>query len=150
VHASPADSRGLAQARAYARPSSAIALGARAPAGYSRGAYAARGGTEYASASSHFGGKLLGGGFSGSATSARPMAMPYYGERASSASLGSPSSAMRAYSAPHALSSPSGYGGHSGGAGAFHGAPAPSGFHGGGGGGGGHGGGGGGHGGGHR
>jgi hypothetical protein len=149
VHASQADARGLAQARAYARPSTAMALGGRAPVGYASGGSAAR--TAYASPS-HFGGRLLGGGFSGSATSARPMATPYYGARGTGnfASPSQASSVTRGYAAPRGMSSPSGYGGHSGGAGAFRGSSAPSGFHGGGGGGGGHGGGGGGHGGGHR
>jgi len=150
VHASPADARGLAQARAYARPSSAIALGARAPAGY-HGGYDARartGGTYVAQ--SHFGGRVLGAGFAGSASSQRPMATPYYGERGS---YGAAQPSMsRAYSAPHSVSSPSGYGGHSGGGGsgsAYRGSSGGSGYHGGGGGGG-HSGGGGGHGGGHR
>jgi hypothetical protein len=82
--------RGLAQARAYSRPSSAVALGARAPAG---SAYALRGSSAPRSTywtgsrtlgatpvvrgdtASHFGGRL-GGGFAGSAASAPPMRAP--------------------------------------------------------------------------
>jgi hypothetical protein len=77
--------RGVAQARAYAHPSTAMALGARAPAftsvhasGYGRSP--AYGGTGY----SHFGGKL-GAGFRGSALNVRPGgsyslgSRPYYG-----------------------------------------------------------------------
>jgi hypothetical protein len=149
VRASPADAHGLAQARAYARPSTAVALGARAPVGTAGARYAAAGSAGYASPS-HFGGKLLGGGFSGSAASARPMATPYYGARSSYGAPSQASSMSRAYAAPRGVSSPSGYGGYSGGAGAFRGASAPSAFHGGGSGGASHGGGGGGHGGGHR
>jgi hypothetical protein len=148
VHASSADARGLAQARAYARPSSAVALGARAPAGLHGGYDArARAGNTYA-AQSHFGGRVLGAGFAGSASSQRPMGAPYYGERGS---YGSAQPSMsRAYAAPRSVSSPSGYGGHSGGGGgAYRGSSGGSGYHGGGGGGG-HSGGGGGHGGGHR
>jgi hypothetical protein len=150
VHVTGTEARGLAQARAYAHPSTAMALGARAPSTY-RAGYAARGNSPYLS---HFGGRL-GGGFSGSAASQRPMATPYYGERGAGyggrGSEGPALSTSRGYAPPHSVSSPAGYGGHSGGAPAFHGGSAPSsGFHGGGGGGG-HVGGGGGHGGGgHR
>ena len=85
VHASPADARGLAQARAYARPSSAVALGARAPAGYHGGYDARAGAGDTYVARSHFGGRVLGAGFAGSASSQRPMSTPYYGERGSTA-----------------------------------------------------------------
>jgi hypothetical protein len=167
------DNRGMMQARAFARPSTAVALGARAPQGVAvraaPGAFS-RGGapvTAYrsqalASESSHFGGRRLGGGFAGSAAASGPMRSgypsygggprPYFGPSQSAAARGY-SAPSRAYSGPSAVrSAPSG--------GAFRSAPpggdfrsAPSassfhgaasgGFHGGGGGGGFHGGGGG-------
>ncbi len=127
ARASVSDAHGIAQARAYARPSTAMALGARAPASYT-----ARAGGSYAPSESHFGGRL-GGGFAGNAASARPM--PAYGARPYFGAPSQASSQSRAYSAPRGVSSPSGYGGHSGGA--FRGSSAPSGYRGGGGGGGG-------------
>jgi len=92
------DNRGLAQARAFSRPSTAVALGARAPAGTSFAARSVTANTRrdvpqgwsqsrtlgsgapvyrpYAS-TSHFGGRL-GGGFSGNAATAPPMRAPTY------------------------------------------------------------------------
>jgi hypothetical protein len=158
--------RGLIQARAYARPSSAVALGAhpsqstamRAPSVAQSSAFGRGAAPAYSSpAASHFGGRL-GGGFAGNAASAPPMRAPsyqasarpspYYGSPRFSGSTPAPS--YRSYSSP--ASSP-GYsssfhgGGSFGSSGAFHGSSGGSGggFHGGGGGGGGfHGGGGGG------
>ncbi len=160
---SVADARGLAQARAFSQPRTAMALGARAPAGSSGpvrgGSTAWSRGVAYSggvAAPSHFGGRL-GVGFRGSAASAAPMRAPVYG-RGASPYYGS-------YSSPRSFSRSSpAYGGYSGGGfrsspgGAFHGSTGSTGggFHGGGGGGshgggGFHGGGGGGHGGGgHR
>jgi hypothetical protein len=162
-----ADNRGLTQARAFSRPSTAMALGARAPEGvgaraapaaFSRGAAVPAYRSSSALAESHFGGRRLGGGFSGSAAASAPMrsypsyssgARPYFGSAPASQSLRSSASAYRSYSAPSSVrSSPSG--------GAFRSAPSAASFHGGGApsggfhGGGGYHGGGGGHSGGHR
>ncbi len=110
---------GLAQARAYARPSTAVPLGASSPrgvsygaaagaarvsaAGVSRAPYAAysSGGARspsYSLGGSHFGGKL-GAGFSGSAASAPPArsAAPSYSSRPYYSS--SPSAAAPSFSA---------------------------------------------------
>jgi hypothetical protein len=171
----PAENRGLMQAQAFSRPSTAVALGARAPEGVGpRAAPAAfsRGGASVpayrssaAMSSSHFGGRRLGGGFAGSAAASGPMRSassyggsprPYFGAPSQSASVQS-SSAFRSYSGassarsfsapPGARFSPS--------AGGVRSAPSASSFHGGGSSGGFHGaggyhGGGGGHSGGHR
>jgi len=167
------DNRGLAQARAFSRPPTAVALGARAPqavaARPATGAFS-RGGSPVASyrlqgtpSPSHFGGRL-GGGFAGSAAASGPMrsypsyagARPYFGSTPSAA-MRSSSPAFRAspsYSPPTALrSAPSGgafrYSAPSvaraaaPSAGAFRSSPSVSSFHGGGSGGGFHGGGGG-------
>jgi hypothetical protein len=110
-----ADNRGLTQARAFSRPASAVALGARAPVGVAArsgpGAFA-RGGTPVAAyrtqgapTSSHFGTRQLGAGFAGSPAASGPMrsypaysgARPYFG---SSAAMRSPSPAFRTYSPP--------------------------------------------------
>jgi hypothetical protein len=162
--------RGLAQARAFSRPNSAVSLGARAPAGSTLAARTAPGSWStsrtlgrasypaYASAPSHFGGRM-GGGFAGSAAAAPPMRAPSYtvGGNGARAYYGpaprysSPSTAYRGSatfrSAPAfsgARSSPSFSGGasrsFSGSSGGFHGGGSGGGFHGGGGG----------HGGGHR
>ncbi len=120
VTRSPADNRGLAQARAFSRPATAVALGARAPAGVAArtapGAFS-RGGDPVAAyrapAASHFGGRRLGGGFAGSPAASAPMRSypaysgsprPYYGS-APAASMRSPY-AGRPYSAPTAIRSP--------------------------------------------
>jgi hypothetical protein len=118
MRASPSTA-GLAQARAYARPASAVALGARAPQGYApanRGAF--RTASPYAGApyaggggrgsyslgasnmptSSHFGGKL-GSGFVGSPSAAPPA-------RSTQAYTARPS---YGYSHPSAPSSPSSF-----------------------------------------
>ncbi|MGH7269951.1 MAG: DUF6600 domain-containing protein, partial [Polyangiaceae bacterium] len=89
--ASVRGNRGIAEARAFSRPATAVALGARAPAGGAwRGAslgaksvatYSARpfypGRSTFSAsrspAESHFGGRVLGGGFAGSPASAPPM-----------------------------------------------------------------------------
>ncbi len=78
VERTPANNRGLMQARAYAHPSTAVALGARAPRGFSgyaqsRAPYPAYRGY----APSHFGGRL-GAGFAGNPAAAAPMRS--YGE----------------------------------------------------------------------
>src|SRR5580658_3367531 len=87
AHATVTD-RGLMQARAFSRPSTATALGARAPqqvgargssvSAWSRGATSGARVPSYAASSSHFGGKL-GAGFSGNVASAAPMRSPYAG-----------------------------------------------------------------------
>jgi hypothetical protein len=179
TRASPSTA-GLAQARAYARPSSAVALGARAPQqGYApanRGAF--RGATPYAAAggrgsyslsgssmpsSSHFGGKL-GSGIVGSpraapAYAARPSYGYGYGRSSSASSFPSyrssaPSfrSAAPSYHSPVGASPSPSFRGSAGGS-SFHSGGSSGSFGGGfhgGGGGGFHSGGGGGHGGGHR
>jgi hypothetical protein len=113
------DNRGLAQARAFARPSTAMPLGARPPAyaGYDGrvAAWQARGtgpAPAYHSYSrtlspsspteSHFGGRL-GAGFAGSPASARP----YYGPSRGPA----PPTAYRPYGAPSTVRGYSGPGG---------------------------------------
>jgi hypothetical protein len=162
VARSAADNRGLTQARAFSRPATAVALGARAPMGVAAraapGAFS-RGGepvaayrTQSAPAASHFGGRRLGGGFAGSAAAAGPMRSypsysagprPYFGS-APAAAMRGPSTA-RAYSAPSAFRAPPGGGfrqvGPAGGAfrsspgaSSFHGSGASGGYHGGGGG----------------
>jgi hypothetical protein len=165
--------RGVAQAVAFSRPSTAMALGARAPQQAYASSRASRGvpsgfrAPAYgAPAPSHFGGRMLGSGFSGSASNARPA--PYY--RAPSPSLGSRpyygASPYHAGSGSPGYGSYRGFGGGYGGYGGYHAGAAPGvapgggrrggyssgessgGFHGGGGfrgGGGFHGGGGGGH-----
>ncbi len=151
VARSTADNRGLMQARAYSRPTTAVALGARAPEGatvHAAPAAFARGGAPVASyrlqgapsAESHFGGRRLGGGFSGSASAAPPMraylsyagpsaggARPYFGPSSSpgygapTSGFRSPSPAFRPYSPPSAMrSAPGGA--------AFHSAPAVGGY----------------------
>ena len=106
------DNHGLAQARAFSRPSTAVASGARAPEGASFAARTAPGGwsqsrtlgsgspayRSYASSSSHFGGRL-GGGFAGSAASAPPMRAPAYSSGSSGAARPYFGSAQR-FSAP--------------------------------------------------
>jgi hypothetical protein len=164
-----ASTAGVAQARAFARPSSAMALGARAPQGFtsssarasvnsvSRAPYAGAGSRASYSlgqtSSAHFGGKL-GSGFAGSAASA-PAARSTQAYAVAERPYSGPSSAGYRSSAPsyhgagpsyHSIGAPpSGppaapAGAHGGGGGGFSG-----GSHGGGGhsGGGGHGGGGG-------
>ncbi|HTB74977.1 MAG TPA: DUF6600 domain-containing protein [Polyangiaceae bacterium] len=115
------DNRGLAQARAFSRPATAVALGARAPAGVAArsapGAFS-RGGDPVAAyrgpaspSSSHFGGRRLGGGFAGSPAASAPMRSypaysgsprPYYGS--APAAMRTPYGA-RPYSAPTAIRS---------------------------------------------
>jgi hypothetical protein len=168
AHATVSD-RGLMQARAFSRPSTATALGARAPqqvgtrgssvSAWSRGGASGARVPSYAASSSHFGGRL-GAGFSGNVASAAPMRSPYAGSSrpyfGSSAGYGDHSSGPVRSSGGYSGSagyhgggySGSGYHGGGGSSEGFHGG---SSFHSGGGGGGGfHGGGGGGHGGGHR
>jgi hypothetical protein len=125
VSRSAVDNRGLAQARAFSRPATAVALGARAPVGVAAraapGAFA-RGGEPVAAysmqgspAASHFGGRRLGGGFAGSAAASPPMrSAPSYGGAAYGgaprAYFGStPAAAMRSPSAARAYSSPSAF-----------------------------------------
>ena len=157
-----ADNRQLTQARAYSRPSTAVALGARAPEGmgaraapaaFSRAAPAAfsRGGaavpayrSSAAMPSSHFGGRRLGGGFAGSAAASAPMRSPsyaasprpYFGPSSQSAPApgSSASSGFRSYSAPSAVRSYSSpsVARSSPSGGAFRSAPSASSFHGGG------------------
>jgi hypothetical protein len=137
------ENRGIAQARAYARPTTAVALGARAPAGArvsAAPAAFAHGGAPVASyrlqgtpAESHFGGRRLGGGFSGSAAAAPPMraypsytapsataARPYWSSSPSysapATAFRNPSTGFRPYAPPTSAS-------------AFHSAPAAGGFH---------------------
>jgi hypothetical protein len=130
------DNRGLAQARAFARPSTAMALGARPPfgvvasrtphaggEGWSQGrgyapAYRPYSGQTYAVGSSHFGGRF-GAGFTGSPAGAAPMRAPIYarsydGARPSSFGAGrsvAPAGSFRGYSGPASMqtSSPSGF-----------------------------------------
>jgi hypothetical protein len=116
------DNRGLTQARAFARPSTAFALGARPPQGASvaarsvPGAWSQQRGVAYsgrtyvAAAPSHFGGRF-GGGFTGSAAGAAPMrapsyggARPYYGPAPRGAA---PAASFRGYAGPS--STPSGF-----------------------------------------
>jgi hypothetical protein len=176
VRATPATS-GVAQARAFSRPSTAVGLGASAAAAprglagstgrptYSataRATYAGAGArssyTLGSSSASHFGGKL-GGGFAGSAASAPPARSASSYASAERSGFGSSPgvyrSSAQSYRGPapsyHSFAGANGAGsGFHGGGGGFHGGS--SGFSGGGfhgGGGGGHSGGGG-HGGGHR
>jgi hypothetical protein len=80
--------RGLVQARAFSRPDSAMALGARpaqaalgrAPNSWSRASptFGPATASARATGSSHFGGRLLGGGFAGSSAAAPPMPSPSY------------------------------------------------------------------------
>ncbi len=147
VHVSATSNRGLAQAQAFARPSTAVALGARspqlgmarAPASFpstrlsgsigtsGRSMYLPRVPAYASSEPSHFGGRL-GVGFAGSAASAPPprsyySSAPAYsgGPREVAPSYGRPSSpASGAYYRGYSAPS-SGYSG-----GAFHGAPAPA------------------------
>jgi hypothetical protein len=170
ARASVSGDRGLAQARAFSRPSTASALGARAPA---QVAVRARASSPYMASGrgpaynqSHFGGKL-GAGFSASGPYASPVrsrgfggsSRPYFGS-SSYSGAGHYSGPVRstggysggAYGGFHGGGEPSGGGGYHGGGGSsegFHGGGGGS-FHSSGGGGGFHGGGGGGHGGGHR
>jgi hypothetical protein len=148
VHATAAE-RGLAQAHAFARPSSAVALGARAPQGSSvttaraPSAGAARApdsadvagtggagsrGPSYAPAPSHFGGRL-GNGFAGSPSSAPPARYTAPSYPSSSHTFvapghtyvgSSPAPASPSYSRPSAPSYHSSSG-YSGGASTFHG-----------------------------
>ncbi len=166
VSAANVNNRGLTQARAFARPETAMAMGARAPQGSSPVAMRSAPGafsegrtatSAYRSpeTASHFGGRF-GGGFAGSAASSPPMrapayssngagARPYFGSPARSSMStfrsASPSASYRSMPSYHG-SAPN----YSGGA--YRGGAASSGFHGGGGGGSFHGGGGGSHGGG--
>ncbi len=129
------DDRGVLQARAFARPSTAVALGAHAPAGGAvRGSWAASSrhvatttlGRAAPSAygvpgASHFGGRL-GAGFIGSPAAEAPMRGPSY--RSSGPYLGGPGysvPAARAQDAP-AYTGRS-YRGPGGGAGASSGPP---------------------------
>jgi hypothetical protein len=114
------DNRGLIQARAFSRPATAVALGARAPEGVAARSTPpgfSRAGAPMASyrlqgtpSSAHFGGRL-GSGFAGSAAASGPMptypsysgARPYFGS-APSAAQRVPSPAFRSYSAPMARS----------------------------------------------
>ena len=153
------DNRGLMQARAFSRPATAVALGARAPegvvaaraapGGFSRGgaaAYAYR--SQAMPSSSHFGGRRLGGGFAGNAAASGPMRSPYppagggprpyFGPPSSSAAFRGPSGEVRSYSAPSAMRAgpPQGAfrsGPPAGSFGAFRSAPAGSSFQSGGG-----------------
>jgi hypothetical protein len=81
VHTTPVD-RGVMQARAFASPSSAVALGAHAPAPLPGRAWQARGTTTLtgtpSTEPSHFGGRL-GAGFRGNAYSAPVRIGPGYG-----------------------------------------------------------------------
>jgi hypothetical protein len=130
AHAAFTD-RGLVQARAFSRPSSAVALGAhpaqtamaRAPSAWSSASPTFAPGTaavratgfdhtparaqEVPSPSSHFGGRLLGGGFAGSAAAA-PMRSPSY-TSSPRPYFGSPhdSSPRPAYSAAPTFRAPS-------------------------------------------
>ena len=80
--------RGLVQARAFSRPDSAVALGARpaqaalgrAPNSWSSASpmFGPATSSARATSSSHFGGRLLGGGFAGSSAAAPPMPSPSY------------------------------------------------------------------------
>jgi hypothetical protein len=128
VRASAATNRGLAQAQGFARPSTAVALGARAPQvtaphsaatfpsthltgaiGRSGGSMAASSVPAYAPSPSHFGGRL-GAGFTGSAASAPAPSYSgsaYYGaprmggpSYSSRPSAGSYGGAYRGYSSP--------------------------------------------------
>jgi hypothetical protein len=153
VARSTVDNRGLVQARAYARPTTAVSLGARAPATVAvRAAPAAfaRGGSPVASyrlqgqpAESHFGGRRLGGGFAGSAAMAPPMraypsspsysppsgavgARPYFGP-SPSASYGAGAAFRSPSPGFRPYSPPSAMRSAPGGA-AFHSAPAAGGF----------------------
>jgi hypothetical protein len=139
------DNRGLAQARAFARPSTAMTLGARPPQGVvasrtlrgggegwaqGRGyapAYRPYSGQTYAVGPSHFGGRF-GAGFTGSPAGAAPMRAPSYARSYDGArpSFGAgrgatPAGSFRGYAAPSAVRSPSPSGFRSS-------APAPS-FH---------------------
>jgi hypothetical protein len=136
----PSD-RGLAQARAFSRVSTATTLGARTPqtaAAGSRAAFASGmvRGPAYAAGQSHFGGRF-GAGFSGSVGAAAPMRSPYsggarpaygaspaYGGRFSS---GAPARSFGSYGAAYGGAHASPF------AGAYHGGGSPPEFHGGGG-----------------
>jgi hypothetical protein len=143
VARSAGNDRGLTQARAFSRPTTAVALGARAPEGVAArsapGAFSRSGAPvstyrpQALAASSHFGGRRLGGGFAGSAAASGPMrsypsygggARPYFGPSSPSPSFRSPSAPVQSYSGPSAGRSFSG--------GTFRSAPSVSGFHGGG------------------
>jgi hypothetical protein len=138
------DNRGLTQARAFSHPTTAVALGARAPVGVAArsapGAFS-RGGepvTAYRSQAmaspsqaSHFGGRRLGGGFAGSAAASAPMRSPYpsyggsprpyFGQSSQSAAFRGSSPQFRSYSGPSTVrSAPS--------VGAFQSAPSSGGF----------------------
>jgi hypothetical protein len=127
---SVASDRGLAQARAFSRPSTATALGARAPqqvAARARVSSSVSSGRGPSYNQSHFGGKL-GAGFAASGPYASPVrsrgfggsSRPYFGS--------SSYSGAGHYSAP--VRSSAGYGPSYGG---FHGGEPSGGFHGGGG-----------------
>ncbi len=109
--------RGVAQARAFARPSTAMTLGARAPVTGAANVHAAARMPAYGSAApSHFGGKL-GYGFRGSALNQRPTYAPstsglYYSHGSYGPAYGS---AGRSFSGGSA--------GYSGGGRSFYGSP---------------------------
>lgn len=121
VARAPVDNRGLMQARAFSRPATAAALGARAPEAVAARsapmAYSRAGGAgasyrlQGTPSSSHFGGRL-GGGFAGSAAASGPMrsypsyssARPYFGSAPPTA-VRSASPAVRPYSSPMAVRS---------------------------------------------
>ncbi|HLK38151.1 MAG TPA: DUF6600 domain-containing protein, partial [Polyangiaceae bacterium] len=151
----PVSDRGLMQARSFARPGTAVALGAHpvqgqvaraaAPSSFAAARSVRTLGASEGASQSHFGGRLLGRGFSGSASVATPMRAPEYARAAPAERpyFGAP----RTSSAPSYGTSPAFHGSYTASP-AFHGAPSggaayhasPSfgggGFHGGGGGGG--------------
>jgi hypothetical protein len=121
VARAPVDNRGLMQARAFSRPATAAAMGARSPEGVvarsAPMAYSRSGGPgasyrlQGTPSSSHFGGRL-GGGFAGSAAASGPMrsypsyssARPYFGSAPPTAMRSAPP-AVRPYSSPMAVRS---------------------------------------------
>jgi hypothetical protein len=148
VRVSATSNRGLAQAQAFSRPSTAVALGARGPqlgmprpsasfrstrlsgtiGTYGTSMYSARVPAYASSGPSHFGGRL-GVGFAGSAASAPPP-RPYYtsapaysgGPREVAPSYGRPSSQTSSGAYYRSYSAPSsGYAGS-----AYHTAPTPT------------------------
>jgi hypothetical protein len=163
VSAANVNNRGLTQARAFSRPETAMAMGARAPQGSSpvamRSAPGAFSQARVSSTASHFGGRF-GGGFAGSAASSPPMRAPVYSNgagprpyfgspvRSSASSFrgASPNASYRStptYRGSAPAFSGGAYRGGASSSGGFHGGGGGSSFHGGGvshGGGGGHGG----------
>jgi hypothetical protein len=147
VRVSATSNRGLAQAQAFSRPSTAVALGARGPqlgmprasasfrstrlsgtiGTYGTSMYSARVPSYASSGPSHFGGRL-GVGFTGSAASAPPP-RPYYGS--APAYSGGPREGAPSYGRPSSQTSGAYYRGYSapssGYAGsAYHSAPTPT------------------------